>query len=302
MANQQQDLECRSGVAFVISGTSPLDLSPTFGADEVPIPNRDSAEPQPSQRSGSTTALYFPGSSLGSGAGTEKQSEPEPPEHDSSDARNNSDASWTAPQTSPVPASWYSRPKVTDWITAASAALLLAALVYFGVGLQKQFRTTAAQAVTASQNAALMAQAAARTDQRAWVGLIDATVLPLTSTGGGFTVRLQNTGKTPALDMKLSAVIKLDDIERSSDDEDPTTGVLSPAGTLMPGATFATDVRFQTSPVAVAGLANNQNRAVSYLFLTYKDVFQQSHLTKVCFYWHGSLHRVNSCDKFNEMN
>ncbi len=148
----------------------------------------------------------------------------------------------------------------------------------------------------------LVLQQGMQTDQRAWVGLTEAVVQPLTASGGGFTIKLQNTGKTPALDLQISDIITIEDINQLADLEEPNMTALSSAGTLMPGAVYTTDVWFKTSPDAVSSLTHDQLGAVNFIRLTYKDVFQRPHSTKVCFYWRSGLSRVKPCDGYNELN
>ncbi len=190
--------------------------------------------------------------------------------------------------------------RVASWITAVGALVAAIAVVGFGISLQRQLGKLHIQLVQSSEATTRMLQDEMRTDQRAWVGLTEATVHPLTANGGGFTIKLQNTGKTPALDLQVADVATIEDIDQSGPQQEPN--VTASAGTLMPGGVYTTDVWFTTSPDVVAGLSRDRLRAANYVYVTYKDVFQKSHATKACFYWRKSLPRVKPCDRYNELN
>jgi hypothetical protein len=196
---------------------------------------------------------------------------------------------------------WYRRLKAKRWITALLIIIVAAALVVFAVDSREQMKKMSAQ-LTRSETTMMALQDGVRNDERAWVGLMEATPQPLNGSGGGFTIKLQNTGKTPALDVHISDVITVEDIDQAGEPKEPDTPARNSAGTLMPGGVYTTDVWFQTSPDAVSSLQHNQMRAVNFVHVTYKDVFQMPHATKVCFYWHSSLPRVKPCDGYNEMN
>jgi len=201
----------------------------------------------------------------------------------------------------PEPDSFQSgQSRVTGWITAIGALIAALAVVCFGISFERQMGKLRTQLTQSSEARTQMLQDEMRTDQRAWVGLTEATVRPLTANGGGFTIKLQNTGKTPALDLQVADVATIEDIDQSGPLQEPN--VTAAAGNLMPGAIYTTDVWFTTSPDAVAGLTRDRLRAANYVYITYKDVFQKPHATKACFYWRKSLPRVKPCDRYNELN
>ncbi len=154
----------------------------------------------------------------------------------------------------------------------------------------------------ANQSAALASQQLLRTEQRAWVGMMDAVALPLRPDGGGFAVKVQNTGKTPAFDVQFSAVIIFSDSEKLGEARAPNQGVVTPLAPLLPGAAYTTNVMFRTSPEAVRALVNHEQRAVGWLWMSYTDVFKTSHASRTCFYWYPDLRSVQPCETFNEMN
>ena len=190
--------------------------------------------------------------------------------------------------------------RVTSWITAVGALVAALAVLAFGISLERQLGKLHTQLIQSAEATTRIMQDGMRTDQRAWVGLTEATVHPLTANGGGFTIKLQNTGKTPALDLQVADVATIEDLDQAGPQQEPN--VSASAGTLMPGGVYTTDVWFTTSPDAVSGLTKDRLRAANYIYVTYKDVFQKSHATKACFYWRKSLSHVRPCDNYNELN
>lgn len=190
--------------------------------------------------------------------------------------------------------------RVMSWMTAVGALVAAIAVIAFGISLERQLGKLHTQLIQSSEATTRILQDGMRTDQRAWVGLTEATVHPLTANGGGFTIKLQNTGKTPALDLQVADVATIEDVDQAGPQQEPN--VTSSAGTLMPGGVYTTDVWFTTSPDAVAGLTKDRLRAANYVYVTYKDVFQKTHATKACFYWRKSMTRVKPCDTYNELN
>ena len=134
--------------------------------------------------------------------------------------------------------------------------------------------------------------------QRAWVGLAEAKVLLLTGGGGGFDIRLQNTGNTPAFDVQLSNVVHFSDRRDTAPTTEPTSDTPIKLGNLMPGASYMTNVWFKPSTAVL----DQQVRVIDLLLVSYKDVFQKPHTTKACFYWYGRLSNVRSCDDHNEID
>ena len=195
-------------------------------------------------------------------------------------------------------AAWY---RMHHWIQTGCALLVVILVVFFGVTLSRRLRALT-EAHHGSQSAALALQQLTRTEQRAWVGMMEAVPLPLRPNGGGFTVKVQNTGKTPAFDVQFSAVITFADNEKLSEAETPDMGHGTPLGTLLPGASYTTDVFFRTSPEAVRALVNHQQRAVGLLWMGYTDVFNTPRSSRTCFYWYPDLKSVKPCETFHEMN
>ena len=191
--------------------------------------------------------------------------------------------------------------RAAEHITLAFAVIAIVTVTVSVVALQMQAQKLAAQ-VAQSEAAMKGLREQIRTDQRPWIGLTETTVQPLTRTGGGFTIKLQNTGKAPAVDLRISAAVRVEAMRQAADLRAPDFASGDSAGTLMPGAAYATDVWFNTSPDAMSGLARDELRVVNFVRVTYKDVYEGLHTTNICFYWNGSLSRVKLCDGYNDLN
>jgi len=190
--------------------------------------------------------------------------------------------------------------KAVEHITIVVAVMAIVAVVFFAVAFQKQARKLAAE-VTKSETAMEDLRKQIRADQRPWIGLTEATIQPLRRTGGGFAIKLQNTGKTPAVDLHISAAVRVEDIGQAADQQATNPASDDSAGTLMPGAAYTTDVWFKTSPDVIPRLARNELRVVTFVSVTYKDGHEGLHATKICFYWNSSMSRVKLCDGYNEV-
>jgi hypothetical protein len=188
----------------------------------------------------------------------------------------------------------------TFWIAAMIAFVVAVAMLGFGISLHRQMKKLSADVTQSSEANKQAIEAGIQRDQRAWVGLSETTVHPLADGGGGFTIKFQNTGKTPALDMQFADVITIEDTDQVAPSQEPN--ITAAAGTLMPGASYSADVWFKTSPEVVTGLTRGKLRASNYVYVTYKDIFKQTHTTKACFYWHGGLVKPKACDRYNELN
>src|SRR5271167_2785844 len=191
--------------------------------------------------------------------------------------------------------------KVAEHVTMAVAVIAIVAVTLSAVAFQKQAQKLAAQ-VTQSEAAMKDLREQFRADQRPWIGLTEATLQPLTRNGGGFTIKLQNTGRTPAVDIHISADVRVEDIGQAADLRAPAPASGDSAGTLMPGAAHTTDIWFKTSPDVMSGLARDELRVVNFVRVTYKDMHEGLHATNICFYWNSSLSRVKLCNGYNDLN
>jgi hypothetical protein len=189
--------------------------------------------------------------------------------------------------------------KTTEWITAVAMTVLSLAAVYYAIKsngsnrLQYQLAASSTQAVLAA------AQETTRVDQQAWVGLPLPTAYPLSKEGGGFAIKLRNFGNTPALNVRITDYVVIEDLDQLDGMQEGESTRPMAAGTLMPGSDFDTDIGFRTSPEGVTSLAQGKVRAVNYAIVTYEDIYHRKHITQSCFYWHGGLHAPLPCDRFN---
>ena len=120
------------------------------------------------------------------------------------------------------------------WILAIS--LLAVAVAGPHRGLASGARRVAPVSSDSNSTSSAMAQQARRDDQRPWVDLLLTMPEPLTSMGGGFAIRLHNSGTSPAYEVRIHDIIRIED--SSEKPAFPLTED-SPAvaeGTLLPGA------------------------------------------------------------------
>ncbi len=180
------------------------------------------------------------------------------------------------------------RSNLALWLAVAGIVLTLAAGVFFGLRLHRL------ETLVANDSAARL------DEQRAWVGLAEAKPLPLTAEGGGFEIRLQNTGKTPAFDVKVANVCRF--VAANEPLAPPAADSAISAGNLIPSASYLTDVWFSPPSGNADAFQSGDLRAVDLVLVSYKDIFQQQHTSKICFYWYGRLSNVRACDAYNELN
>jgi hypothetical protein len=193
------------------------------------------------------------------------------------------------------------RIRAWHWFTVTAASILVIVVAYFGIAFEKQTKK-APLLMTRSETARRIMQERFDAERRARVRLTEATVQPLSPDGGGFTITLQNTGETAALDLQVSAGITLEDDDQPAGLQKPNITAHCSAGTLMPGAVYTTNVWFRTSSDAMYGLTHDQLRAVNFIRISYEDVLQRSNAAEACFYWRSSLSAVKPCEGNNELN
>ena len=192
--------------------------------------------------------------------------------------------------------------RATDWIMAVSVMVLSLAAVYYAVTANSYNRSQYQLLASSSQAALSATEESMRADQRAWVGLIPPIAYPLGKEGGGFTIKLQNFGKTPARNVLITDYVVIEDLDQFSGIQEAASHRPVAAGTLMPGNEFETNVWFKTSPEGVTSLAQGKVRAVNYALITYEDIFHHPHTTQSCFYWHGGMHIPLPCGGFNTVD
>ena len=192
--------------------------------------------------------------------------------------------------------------RATDWMMAVFVMVLSLAAVYYAVKTNGHNQSQYQHMASSSQAALSAAEESVRSDQRAWVGLSLPKAYPLSKEGGGFAIKLQNFGKTPARNVLITDYVVIEDLDQLSGIQEAASHRPVAAGTLMPGNEFETNVWFKTSPEGVTSLAQGKVRAVNYALITYEDIFHHQHTTQSCFYWHGGLHMPLPCGGFNTVD
>jgi len=193
----------------------------------------------------------------------------------------------------------YQRPIISNWIAAVATAVIALAVLYLAIQIRKQAQILTDELAKSSEALVRAGEETRRLEQRPWVGVADAVAQPLTRTGGAFTLTLQNSGKTPALDVHFSGSVMLGDSPQLTAANEATAPVQWSTGMFFPGAVHKTVLEFRVPLASVAALYRNQVRAIVHVSITYRDVFQGSHTTQSCFYWQPSLPDVQACGQYN---
>jgi hypothetical protein len=127
-----------------------------------------------------------------------------------------------------------------------------------------------------------------RRDQRAWIGMRDTRLVNPVQAGQPITIstQLQNTGKTPALDVRIPLKRGIVEPPNLASFEVPADDRLQSQVYLV-SPTESQTALFRISGVHVTeevAAAVNEGKAPLYLYgvLTYKDVFDHSRRTRVC--------------------
>ena len=191
--------------------------------------------------------------------------------------------------------------RATDWIVSACMVVLAVTAVYFALK-SNEYHRARQQILVNSRATSSVAGDWIGADQRPWIGLTRPTAYPLTSAGGGFAIKLQNFGKTPALNVLITDYVSIEDLVQLTGMQEVANSTLLTAGTLMPDDRFDTNVWFKTSQDGITSLARGKVRAVNYAQITYEDVFHHKHTTQSCFYWHGGLQTPLPCERFNTVD
>ena len=199
----------------------------------------------------------------------------------------------------PVP-SGKRRTKFLRW--TAALVLLLIALVsaYYVLGLRKRPAPPASSDFDSTR--AAVAQEAKPDEHRPWVSLSQTIPQPLTFTGGGFAIKLHNSGEHPAFEVRVRDVIR---IEGNSEQPESPLIDRTPAlmeGTLLPGGELTVSVRFRTSAATIAALQVGRVRVVNYLLVTYEDQSHRTHATQQCFFWLVGMQSPVACESHDLAN
>jgi hypothetical protein len=142
-------------------------------------------------------------------------------------------------------------------------------------------------------------------DQRPWVSVRTFQLAAEVEQGKElrFTLWLQNTGKTPAVDQTAQMMLFLWDHEPTFDDfKDPTIVSGEFNVPSLNSATWFT-YRWTPRPESVADYRAKKLRLYVLALLRYKDMFQQSHLTRVCVFHvaDAALDEIGFCSAGNSM-
>jgi hypothetical protein len=213
--------------------------------------------------------------------------------------------------------------KIQDKVTARTIAALekQADAMTNSIGPATTSAATAAETnaktseriAKASESSVEATREALRLEQRAWIAMDTVTAFPLTAGGpAAVHVSLRNTGKTPAVNVKTGARMRVfaKGVEPSLTFAgsqwlgQQSNSILAPNSTVnLRGMTYDREGRpYNLLDNDVAGFADG---AIVLYFdgvVTYDDIFKRSHRTTFCTYWDPAISGYNDCARGNEAN
>ncbi len=141
-------------------------------------------------------------------------------------------------------------------------------------------------------------------DQRAWVGVKE-TILnaPSHERDGSILIGLTNTGKTPALKVRVSGIVRREWGESLTDVADAEKYAVKSIGILMPGADLTIPANFpHLTDLGISYVKDGKIRMVSYGIIHYEDIFKHDRTTTLCIYMTKDFQHVEPCSKYNDAN
>ena len=186
------------------------------------------------------------------------------------------------------------------WILAAGFLLLLAGMIYLNVQLQSQKQALAE--FTKSDSRTVPVPADTRfLDQRPWVAINDPVPLSLTTAPGSFALSLQNSGKSPAVGVKVTATVQPGSSAAGLTSQN-VPQVNRVGGNLFPGAQYRTVLDFRFPPGVLAAIYRAQGQVDLHVNVSYEDVLRVAHVTQSCWTWRPASRSVEPCDGFGQLN
>jgi hypothetical protein len=142
-------------------------------------------------------------------------------------------------------------------------------------------------------------------DQRAWVGAIGISPVQQQTPDKplAFNVIFRNTGKTPALHVRVKGGV-VRDLATILHNPDSLPMIPIPvSAVIMPNGSSILPLKSNRIPdEMLKGLNDGTLRITGYAVVTYEDVFHRMHLTKTCIYLEPDLKESEECEKYNEAN
>jgi hypothetical protein len=202
-------------------------------------------------------------------------------------------------------ANWERQIRISKWLNWITAVGVVAAVCAF-VPLYIQMRAAQVTAQTAIDQLHMM-QASFQTTERAWVTVKDSHIeLPIaTGENPVITTKLQNTGHSPALKVRLRQVYILQDklpegqmpkIEFMGDE---SLGLVGPGGFMRSTIARGEPLTEIQTTLLKSGKVSIFNLGT----VTYVDIFNISHETNFCFMLRNLTHtELSPCARWNEAN
>ena len=186
------------------------------------------------------------------------------------------------------------------WAVAGGLVLLVAGVILQNIQLARQGQAITQMVQSTSKLAASLSDARL-SQERPWVTLSGVTPQLLSVAPGSFDFSLQNTGRTPAVDVKITATAQVIGAPNAAS-LPPIGSVTHAAGTLFPGAQFRSVLDFRPSAPVFTALFRGQGRLEVHVNVSYQDVQRNSHVTQSCWQWAPALRRMDSCSGFGTVN
>ncbi len=185
------------------------------------------------------------------------------------------------------------------WIIGIGVFTMLMGLLYLNWQLRRQSHALNDLSNSTSKLASALSDNR-KLEQRPWVNIADVVPRPLAVASGAFNVALQNSGKTAALDVKISATAQLTGSDVS--ERQALTPVSRDAGSLFAGSQFRTVLDFRPSQEVLAQLYRGRGHLEIHIDVTYKDVFQDPHVSQACWSWQPAFRQMEACPGYGSVN
>jgi len=192
--------------------------------------------------------------------------------------------------------------RALTWTIAGGMLAIVLALVWMGFELHSQQQMLKSELNSSSSRVASAVFDSSTLEQRPWLGIAEVAPQPPATSLGTFSVTLQNTGRTPALQARIAATAQLTDVPAEADGAQAIAPVNQGVGTILPGAQSKFVLDFPVSHPALVVLYHNQGHLVLHIAVTYEDIFQASHTSQSCWSWQPGLRQMESCGGYGTVN
>jgi hypothetical protein len=189
--------------------------------------------------------------------------------------------------------------RLSVWIIGIGVFTILLGVIYLNWQFSRENYALSDLSNSTSKIATVLSDDR-KLEQRPWVNIADMVPQPLAVAPGAFNVSLQNSGKTAALDVKVSATAQLTGSDVSGNQA--MIPVIRDTGGLFAGSQFKTVLDFRPSPAVLAQLYRGRGRLEIHIDVTYRDVLQASHVSQSCWSWQPAFRQMEACPGYGSVN